>query len=576
MSRASRARPIEGTRRDVLKFDQYVTAVCETNPFASNRITEPSSYDVDVPEIHAAEFDRLVALSRHVMRQRSAVGVALLGAAGVGKSHLLSRLYRWANTAAEGGGVNACYVYLHNVLADPERLPRYLLKYVISRLSEGGRGPLHQTPLYRFVDRAIHHALDVAGAGVEMPEGRIRTAWEAYRGYFGDATGPRAAYDVLFQFWRFARPEKAAEPGRRNLALSALGWLSGDEIDPVFAARLGFRADRNEPVMLHDDQEVEHVLLSLTRLALVSQQPLVLCIDQVENLDPDKLKPLVRFLHTLLDQATNLLIIISGVKETLLRYRKEDIIPEAAWDRIAQYKADLKRVRKSEARKILEARLERFHEPFLEVDPVRRRLHEDTLFPLGRAWLEDRFGDAVEFRPRDVLTWARDAWDEESANLARLGGQTWVRRWPDTCEGKGGSGGKVGVTAQNLETIIDGAVDRKIEEQIAENRLQPGSVGRWPRDGSPLVSLRWSRDEHGNLIERPRRPPPTWLSATLWIPRREGGICDAVPCPSCLNPFRADLSCSCHRQGAAPPSRPGGDRSRRRRSDACLRRSRPS
>ena len=55
--------------------------------------------------------------------------------------------------------------------------------------------------------------------------------------------------------------------------------------------------------MLRDDQEVEQVLLALARLALVSEQPFVLCIDQVDNLDPDKLKPLARFLHALLDHA---------------------------------------------------------------------------------------------------------------------------------------------------------------------------------------------------------------------------------------------------------------------------------
>ena len=74
--------------------------------------------------------------------------------------------------------------------------------------------------------------------------------------------------------------------------------------------------------MLRDDQEVEQVLLALAQLALVSRQPFILCIDQVENLDPDKLKPLTRFLHALLDHASNLLVITSGVKQTLLATRR--------------------------------------------------------------------------------------------------------------------------------------------------------------------------------------------------------------------------------------------------------------
>ena len=123
--------------------------------------------------------------------------------------------------------------------------------------------------------------------------------------------------------------------------------------------------------MLRDDQEIKQVLIALAQLARLSRQPLVVCIDQVENLDPDKLKPLCRFLHAVLDHTANLLVITSGVKQTLLRYREDDIIPEAAWDRIAQYKVELNRVHKGEARKILEARLQRFHDRFLELNAVR-------------------------------------------------------------------------------------------------------------------------------------------------------------------------------------------------------------
>ena len=58
---------------------------------------------------------------------------------------------------------------------------------------------------------------------------------------------------------------------------------------------------------------------------------------------------------------------------------------------------------------------------------MRRHVHEDTLFPLGRAWLEEQLGDGLEFRPRDILTWARDAWEDEQARLARLGGEEWIQ-----------------------------------------------------------------------------------------------------------------------------------------------------
>ena len=116
------------------------------------------------------------------------------------------------------------------------------------------------------------------------------------------------------------------------------------------------------------------------------------------------------------------------MKQTLLAYRENDAIAEAAWDRIAQYKVDVNRISPSDSRKILEARLERFLEPFLELDEVRHRLHEDTLFPLGGEWLKEQLGEGLEFRPRDILTWARDAWeDRQQARLSR-----WPARWAPT------------------------------------------------------------------------------------------------------------------------------------------------
>jgi hypothetical protein len=233
--------------------------------------------------------------------------------------------------------------------------------------------------------------------------------------------------------------------------------------------------------MLGDDQEVQNVLRALAELAHVSGQPLILCIDQFENLDPDKIRPFSRFLHALLDRATNLLVITSGVKQSLIEYKDQNIIPEAAWDRIAEYTVELKRITAADARKILEARLERFHDPFLELDEVRLQIHKDTLFPLGRDWLDQRLAVGLEFRARDILNWARDAWEDEQCAIADLGGSSWIKGWP-------GTGGRTVIDEPptDVEALIDAAVDRKIEEQIAQHRLQAGSL---PPDAGNLAGL---------------------------------------------------------------------------------------
>jgi len=456
-------------------LDDYLAAVREFNPFHANRVTEPSSYDVDVSAIHDAGFERLVDLAGLAHRERKGVGVALLGDPGVGKSHLLSRVYRWANRKDEAGRARACYVYLMNVLADPDRLPRYLLKCVVSRLAEGGGGRLHESPLYRLIEGATRHALGASAF-------TLKDGWEAFRARFGGAASPEAC-QVLYQFMRHARREMADDPARRLLAAQAIAWLSGDEVDAGHAQALGLKASAHGSAQLRDDQEVIQVLLMLARLAVAAGQPFVLCVDQVDNLDDDKLMALARFLHAVIDQAENLLVIVSGVKASLLERVDREIIPASSWDRLAQYQVDVHRIRAGEARHILEARLERFHEPFRRVEAVHNHLREDTLFPLGRAWLDRRLGDGVEFRPRDVLIWARDAWDAERAKLKDEGAARWLAGWPgEPVVAKPPSI----PTPAEIESAIDAEVGRKIEEQVAQRRLQPGSL---PPDADNLAGL---------------------------------------------------------------------------------------
>ena len=64
-----------------------------------------------------------------------------------------------------------------------------------------------------------------------------------------------------------------------------MAWLSGEEIDADAATRLGLKVAGQESAALPDDQDVEQVLLALAQLALIRDQPFVLCIDQVDNLD---------------------------------------------------------------------------------------------------------------------------------------------------------------------------------------------------------------------------------------------------------------------------------------------------
>ena len=107
-------------------------------------------------------FDRLFSLAGQANRDGKGVAVVLLGGAGVGKSHLLSRLYRWAIEEVEPDRPRACYVYLLNIMADPDRLPRYLLKCVVSLLSGSGQAAY------------LHHRLREELGADELEHRRLR------------------------------------------------------------------------------------------------------------------------------------------------------------------------------------------------------------------------------------------------------------------------------------------------------------------------------------------------------------------------------------------------------------------
>jgi hypothetical protein len=94
----------------------FFEAVRAGNPFLVNRVDRALDENlVDVDTIHETAFKKIVALGRQAQRDNRGIGVTVWGEAGVGKSHLLARLNRWAHAEPQ-----AVYVYLHNLQASPE------------------------------------------------------------------------------------------------------------------------------------------------------------------------------------------------------------------------------------------------------------------------------------------------------------------------------------------------------------------------------------------------------------------------------------------------------------------------
>ena len=463
-------------------LEDFFDRLRAVNPFTDNRINKPSAADVDVAEIHQAAFARLTDLARESLTGRRGLGVVLWGEAGVGKSHLLSRLGRWADQDEQ-----AYFVYLHNLQAAPERLPRTLLRAAVSVLTRGRGNRWLWTPLWRLIRGGL---LGVVGGSAGFhPWERLHRAYNVWIDGIGASDLPgaalidRAVFEVLFQFFRSAHMAARGEENGETAAL-ALRWLSGEALEPEEAARFGLRpAAAGEAVALADGEQVKQVFVALSRLAAAAGRPFVLAFDQVDNLDDEQFAALARFLEALIDAAPNLLVVTAGIQATLLRWRETLVIQHSAWDRLAQFEVHPQRLTAGQALRLIRARLAEFLAPFLSLEPIRQRAAADDFFPLGAEWARRHIEDKVDIRPRDVVNWAREGWRVQQEALAHRGGPVWLAGWT----------GGVAVeddgpppTADEVRAAVDRAVADIVAVRAAGVREEPHKL---PPDADRLASL---------------------------------------------------------------------------------------
>ncbi len=456
--------------RSVELFDRLLAH----NPFTDNRVNAPSDDDVDLAELNRVAFERLTGLAREALEQRRGIGAMLWGEAGVGKSHLLSRLDRWARTDGR-----ACSIYLHNLLASPANLPRVLLRNVVGKLTWTDRSSFSGTVLFQLLSTAIGRALgDVNGF----------RSWSLLRQTLLDVLvgaapeGPADAgladptvVDVLFRFYRSVLRRRQGKEDGTTAAL-AVQWLRGDTI-PAYPAHelLGLPPgnDPDGPVQIEDAQQIKQVLVALSRLTAACEQPFILAFDQVDNLEDQQASALVRFLEAVIDSSRNLLAVTAGIQPSLVRWHDHGVIQHSAWDRLAQIQLQLPSLTPGQARQLLEVRLRHFFEPFEEVAEVRQLFFDDSLFPLGTRWFEQHMGQSLDIRPREILNAAREAWHREQSWLRQSGGPRWLAEWKTRHESEDGILPPVNLTEFDLNELIDRAIDKHMTEHATNLRGIP-------------------------------------------------------------------------------------------------------
>ncbi len=456
-------------------------ALRNEHPFAQDRINQPSHRDPDVTEIHARAFQQLVGLATQVARSQRAIGTVVLGDAGIGKSHVLSRFWRWSQ---QSGGA---FVFLHNLLVEPARMPRYLLASTVSVLADRGRSRCEYgySVLYNLLRQAIVSLADLG------PDAAISPKHVEYAVRQLNPEGGRGAdqvAQVLLRLFLELHQAEREHVHRPQLVEAALDWISGDSIDADAARKLGLNVPLSqEEICLRDDQDIELVFRGLTELARAANRPFILCLDQVDNLSKTQVSELTRFLHVLIDHCPNLLSVFSGVRANLLRLRDEDIIPAANWDRIAEEQVDLRPVLPEQALQIIGTRLRRFLEPYARLPEVGKLVALDPLFPLTTAWFEHAVGDVPEVRPRTVIREARRAWARVQSE-AEEGGLAWLAHWPEPPAPQTTHRQTMidSHTGTPREQLIDAVVRAKLQEAQRQRLMNPGSL---PPDGDNISAL---------------------------------------------------------------------------------------
>ncbi len=383
-------------------------------PFSIDRMTRPDENTPDVAAIHARQFRQLMTAAEEAAANNVSLGVVLWGEPGIGKSHLLTRLHEWAKQG------NAFCVFLQNIHAAPEEFGVYVVKCVVSQLTEGRQENFCETPLFRML-------LEVIRSKLKPGEVTARPAYERFAGEVM-TRDPHHAFaeldkQVLRVLWRFfyGAYESSEKSADVRLARLAARWLLGDRLEREEAARLNVAYNEQESELADVEQRYQ-VLVVLCELARSCGKPLVICFDQVDVLDDERMKQFATFLHILLDRSRNLLAVTCGVQETLLGFLQRRAIGLADWHRLChgENAVHLTHLDAAGARQILEARMESFLEPLKSLPEVWQCVLDDGLFPLGEKWLQHRLPETGDVRPRQAIGWAHKRWLDQEERLEKL------------------------------------------------------------------------------------------------------------------------------------------------------------
>lgn len=376
------------------------------NPFRDTIVADPWRTPVDVPEIHAEVFQDCVQALEQVRQRCSSGGLLIHGAAGSGKTHLLSRLRNHltlqAPTATDRQESLFVWVRL-------QTSPRMIWRHVRRSLVEDWFRPVRGQRIQ--FERVLFHRL----AALRVAEGDLEPWFDFMREEHPqelEALLERVAdTQNLDRNTTLAFKHLAFDRYRRDLR----AWLAGDSLPEETLKRLELAQEEGTDAERED--EARRVVIMLCRLA-GETLPILLSFDQVEALQatPDDREGLFAFgqlIGALHDETSNLLL-VSCVQSSFAADLK-DRLRGADYDRLTSLgKRSLAMLTRPQAERLIAARLTGVS------DSVRLPAGRDALWPLENDDWEHLAG-LGELTPRRLLATCAeryDAWSQSASASA--------------------------------------------------------------------------------------------------------------------------------------------------------------
>lgn len=314
----------------------------------------------DVSEIHNAAFRTILRALDQIRMGGEGTSIAVTGAPGSGKTHLLGRLRNWIGESGDKDVREAIYIYVR-CNASAATFWRHLQLSLASDLLRSSR-----------LDRLLSQRSDL---------------------------------DQVENL-NVARVLRCLQEGRNRLVASA--WLRGELLTEADSVALDIKAEQDDEERDREweAKRITHALLRFTLPALT-----VLCFDQVEGLETylgeqAGFRAFGQVISELHSQHNHLLLLSCIVSD--YEHRFQESLIQADKDRIFQYVANLKPIEWEPAMQIVQARLD--VAPALAAD---RHAHaNDPWWPLDPNRLRPLFAATGLCLPRTLIQACRQQFDE--------------------------------------------------------------------------------------------------------------------------------------------------------------------